>query len=129
MPAYRTLRAVTHDFAAALFVVPAALFTFVLMASRVWLAYLGRTAGPRLRRVIALQPAEAADLRSGVRTEIFFSALAIILLVALVVSNLGRPDGTFALVLGAGGLLFAAVWIAAMAKMTITGRQPDGRGQ
>jgi hypothetical protein len=81
-----------------------------------------------LRRVIALEPAEAADLRGGRRSEIFFSAVAILLLVALVASNVGRPDGTFALVLGTGGLLFAAVWIAAMPKMTIPGRQPDGRG-
>jgi hypothetical protein len=119
----------THDVAAALFLVPASGFTFILMASRVWLAFFGRTAGPRLRRVIALEPAEAADPRGDRRFEIFFSAVAIVLLVALVVGNLGRPDGTFALMLGAAGLLFAAIWIAAMPKMTIAGRQPDGRGQ
>lgn len=119
----------THDVAAALFTVPAALFTFILMASRVWLAYFSRSAGPRLRRIIGLEPAEAADPRRGRRFAIFFSAVDILLLVALVIDNLSRPDGTFALVLAAGGLLFAAVWIALMPKMTIPGRQPDGRGE
>jgi hypothetical protein len=121
--------AVTHDVAAALCLVPAALLTFVLMATRVWLAYSGRTAGPRLRRAIALEPAEAVDPRGGRRLGIFFSAVSVLLLVALVVNNLGRSDGTFALILGSGGLLFAAVWIAAMPRMTIPGRRPNGRGE
>ena len=119
---------VTHDVAAAIFLVPASLFTFILMASRVWLAYFGRMAGPRLRRAIALEPAAVPDPRGGRRSEIVFSAVAILLLVALVVDNLGRPDGAFALVLAASGPLLAVVWIAALPKMTNPGRRLDGRG-
>jgi hypothetical protein len=117
---------VTHDVVAARFLVPAALLTFLLMASRAWLAYSGRTAGSRLRQVIVLEPPDQADPRGELRTELFFAALAILLLIALVVDNLGRPDGTIALLLGAGGLRSAAIWIAVMPKMTSPEQPTDG---
>jgi hypothetical protein len=97
------------------------------MGSRVWLAYSNRAAAPRLRRMIALEPDEERYPRDGLRWAIFFSAITISLLVALVVNNLGRPDGRFALLLGAGGLAFAVAWIVAIHETTIP-RQPPDRG-
>jgi hypothetical protein len=125
MRACRTVRVVTHNFWPAVVIVPAALLIFVLMGGRVWLALSNRAPGPRLRRIIALDPDEERDPREGLPWAIFFSALAIFLLVVLVVNNLDRADGRFALLLGASGLAFAVAWIAAVHKATIPRQPPD----
>ena len=113
-----------HDVAAAIAIVPATLVVFVLLATRVWLVYADRVAGRRLQKLIGLEAAEAQNLRAGRRFAFGFSALAISLVLVIVLDSLGRPDGTFALLLALGSLLFAAAWLGALPLMT----RPRGQG-
>jgi uncharacterized integral membrane protein len=78
--------------------------------------------------MIAPDPDEERDPREGLRWAMFFSALAIFLLVVLVVNNLDRADWRFALLLGASGLTFAVAWIAAVHETTIPRQPPDKGG-
>jgi hypothetical protein len=107
-----------HDAAAAVVLGPTAAVLFVLSGTRAWLAITGRTAGRRLRTIIGLESQDYKTSRGGLVFDVAFALLGEVLILALLVDNLNRPDGKFAAGLAALEIAFVGLWIGGLFRVT-----------
>lgn len=103
-----------HDAAAVLILGPAAALMFVLFGTRACLAITGRMAGPRLRAIVGLESEVYITSRGGLVFDVAFALIGELLILALLIDNLHRPDGQIAVALAGLEIVLAGIWIVGL---------------